>query len=280
MSPLLKKIAEGREAEIFAWEHGSVLRLMRDGSSHHELEGEAAAMRAAASAGVRVPIVHETITVEGRPGLVMERIDGVDLMSLVGKKPWLVFSIAAQSGSIHAALHDVFAPDALPPLRAALRRRIEQSELAPDGLARFALSVLETLPDGDRVCHGDYHLGNILKTEGGPVLIDWTSVTRGDPTADFARTNMMARLGDVPPGAPIVVRYSAFIGRGLFRWSYVRAYRSARPLDLRLAARWEIPIAAARLADGVEPERPKLIAHLERAQRQHRMERSRPPAER
>ncbi len=76
---------------------------------------------------------------------------------------------------------------------------------------------------------------------------------------------MMSRLGDMPPGSPLVVRYGAIVARGLFRSSYVRAYRRARPLDMALAVRWEIPVAAARLADGIEPERPKLLRLLEKA---------------
>jgi len=195
----------------------------------------------------------------------MERIAGVDMLLLVGKKPWLVFSVGARSGRIQAGLHEVRAPESIPPLRATLRGRIERPGLMPAPLAAFALSVLDTLPDGDRICHGDLHPGNIMDTGTEAVLIDWTNVTRGDPTADFVRTNLMIRMGDIPPGQPLVIRYGAVVARGLMRQSYLRAYRHARPLDMALAARWEIPVAAARLADGIEPERPKLTKLLEAA---------------
>ncbi len=261
----LHKIAEGREAEIFAWEDGSVLRLLRNPNAQRQVEWEAAAMRAAADAGVRVPVVREVTAVDGRPGLVMERIEGVDMLLLVGKQPWLVFSVGARSGRIQAGLHQVRAPELLPPLRAVLRGRIQRPGLLPESLAQLALSVLDGLPDGDRLCHGDLHPGNIMRTDGEPVLIDWTNVTRGDPTADFVRTNLMIRMGSIPPGQPLVIRYGAIVARGLMRTSYVRAYRRARPLDMALAARWEIPVAAARIADGIEPERPKLIKLLEKA---------------
>ena len=71
MSQSLVKIAEGREAEIFAWQDGSVLRLLRNPNAQRQVDWEAAAMRAAADAGVRVPAVRELTTVDGRPGLVM-----------------------------------------------------------------------------------------------------------------------------------------------------------------------------------------------------------------
>ena len=38
----LEKIAEGREAEIFAWQDGSVLRLMRSADARQAVEWQAA----------------------------------------------------------------------------------------------------------------------------------------------------------------------------------------------------------------------------------------------
>ena len=260
----LRKIAEGREAEIFAWEDGTVLRLLRNPDGRRQLEWEAAAMRAAA-AGVRVPTVHGLETVDGRPGLVMERIDGVDLLTIVGKKPWTVWEAGRVSGRLHAQLHNVVAPDTIPELRPILRQRIEQSPLVPPQIAKHALSVLDTLPDGDRICHGDFHPGNVIANGDQLVVIDWTNVRRGDPTADFARTDLMIRIGDVPPGSAIVVRVGAVFARGLMRRAYLRAYGRLRPIDRELAARWFYPVAANRLTEEIEPERAKLLKLLREA---------------
>src|SRR4051794_29988965 len=59
----LKRIAEGREAEIFAWEPGKVLRRLRTDGGHARLETEARAMRIARDAGVPVPAVYDVVTV-------------------------------------------------------------------------------------------------------------------------------------------------------------------------------------------------------------------------
>jgi aminoglycoside phosphotransferase (APT) family kinase protein len=261
----LRKIAEGREAEIFAWGDDAVLRLLRNPNARPQIEWEAAAMRAAAGAGVRVPAVIDVTTVDGRPGLVMERIDGIDMLAVVGKQPWLVFNIGATSGRIQAALHEVIAPPQIPPLNESLRQRIERlPDVRPD-LKRFVLSTLAELPQGDRLCHGDFHPGNIMRTTAEPVIIDWTNATRGDPTADYVRTHLMIRIGDIPPGQPLVIRYGAKVARGLMLSSYNRAYRKARPIDDQLAKRWEVAVAAGRIAEGIEPEIPKLIAMLEKA---------------
>ena len=108
----LTKVAEGREAEMFAWEEGTILRLLRNTDGQRQNEMQAAAIEAAAGSGVRVPAVLSATTVMGRPGLVMERIDGTDYLTLMGRQPWLVFSVGSLSGRVHAKLHEAVASDA------------------------------------------------------------------------------------------------------------------------------------------------------------------------
>ncbi|MCA1846342.1 MAG: aminoglycoside phosphotransferase, partial [Actinobacteria bacterium] len=63
-------LGQGREAEIFEWEPGTVLRLLRDPSARERAEHQAAAIRAASGSGAPVAGVRDLIEVDGRPGLV------------------------------------------------------------------------------------------------------------------------------------------------------------------------------------------------------------------
>ena len=78
------KIAEGREAEVFAGPDDSVVKVFRPGFSGHL--GEAAALRALAGTGV-APLLLDTIDVDGRVALVLQRLDGIDMLALVPRKP-------------------------------------------------------------------------------------------------------------------------------------------------------------------------------------------------
>ncbi len=261
----LKKIAEGREAEMFAWNEGRILRLLRNVGAQDRLQREAAAMETARARGVRVPAVHSLTTVEGRPGMVMERIEGPDLLALVGRRPWKIFWGARILGEVQAQLHAASASSRLPALKAALKHRIEAYDRLPEQLARFALQILDELPDGDSLCHGDFHPANILMAGETPVLIDWTGATRGDPDADVARTLLMFRLAELPPGSPALTRLLALFGRKVMASAYLRAYRRKRAVEMAAVRRWEIPVAAARLADGIEEETGALVGLLEEA---------------
>jgi aminoglycoside phosphotransferase (APT) family kinase protein len=264
----MRRIGEGREAEIFDYGDGRVLRLLRSGRSRDGLEREAAAMRAAADAGVPVPPVYEIIDVDGRAGMVMDRVAGDDLLSMIAKRPWFVFASGRITGELHARLNGVEAPAGLPALRDRLRSKVETAVDGglPAHVGGYALELLDALPDGDRICHGDFHPGNIIGASS-PAIIDWPNVTRGDPDADHARTLLMLRLGEPPPGSPALLRAAAKVARSLLVSAYRKAYERGRPPDREMTERWLIVHAAARLAEGIEPERPKLLRMLEEAAR-------------
>lgn len=262
----LRKIAEGREAEMFAWEDGRILRLLRDPDAQTRNQWQAAAMESAGRRGVRVPAVYDMVTVDGRPGMVMERIDGTDLLTAIGRQPLKVFTVGRICGEVHARMHAVEAPATLPPLKANMERAIDGAKnVLGEDLHRFALEALAALPDGDRLCHGDFHPANIMMSADEPVVIDWTGASRGHPDADLTRSELILRIGDPPPGTSPVLRMMALSGRRLLMWLYLRAYRRVRPVDIATLRRWRVPVAAARISDGIEVERPKLIALLRKA---------------
>ena len=264
----LRKIAEGLEAEIFAYPYAkTVLRLLRDPEAGVTNQRQAIAMQAARDAGVLVPPVLGVTTVMGRPGIVMQRVEGRDLMAELGRRPWRLFWVARVSGEVHAQLHGVPGPEHIIDLLAKLYREIHDSNLVPAEIKEYALDKLEGLPAGDRLCHGDFYPANLLLSPQGPALIDWTHVARGDPAADVARTLLMVRLGELPPSTPMLVRPIAAFARGILAAAYLRAYRRKRVLDADLVDRWEIPVAAARLAQGIEGERLSLLKLLSRPTR-------------
>jgi aminoglycoside phosphotransferase (APT) family kinase protein len=258
----MERLGDGREAEILAWGSGQVLRLLK-APIPGQAEREAAAMTAAGAAGAPVPAVYGVVTVDERTGIVMERIEGPDQLSVLGRRPWLLQATGRLLGDVHARLHETSLPPELPATRDWLKERIGGSDLVPERLAKVALRLLEELPDGNALCHGDLHPGNVLLGREGPVVIDWTNVTRGDPMADVAWTRLLLRVARPQPSAPALVRVATPLARSILSSSYLRAYRRQRPLDLDRAKRWEPVLLADRIAKGLERDEPGLIAMLD-----------------
>ena len=205
MEPLGPKIAEGRDSEIYDHGPGKVMRIARDQRS---LVGEAEVMSYVRSKGYPVPTVYDA----GEGYLVMDRVDGPTLLD--DAIPFRIGRNAKLLASLHEQLHRIPAPPWL-------------SREAP-------------LP-GDRLVHRDLHPLNVLITHDGPIVIDWSNASRGDPAFDVADTWVLFASGD-PPLNPVEA-FLAPIARKLFLRSFLR------PLD-REAARQAIPAAVAhRLTD-------------------------------
>jgi len=257
----LTRIAEGREAEIFSWDATSVLKLYR--SEEFTVRAEETALGILASAPGIAPTVREVVHLDGRPGLVMERVEGTDMLSLLQKNPLRLFSFARGLADVQVRIHETPAPAALPETRSRLAERISYG--APHGLREFALRVLDGLTDGDRLCHGDLHPGNVMVSPSRLAVIDWSGASRGDPIGDHGRTSLLLSMGDPPPGTARAFRMIIGVGRGLFSSAYRKSYARAIPVASDVRRRWEIVHAAARFAEGIEVEYPTLTALLEKA---------------
>jgi aminoglycoside phosphotransferase (APT) family kinase protein len=223
-------------------------------------------MTAAAEAGLLVPAVHGVVVVDGRPGLIMDRIDGEDLMTSLARRPCGLAGSASELGRLQARLHDVNAPPELPDLRETLAERLDSPHLSP-AATHYLRDQLAGLPDGDRLCHGDFHPGNVVVGPDGNVIIDWPNATSGHPSADLARTMLLLRLGALPADTPRITRSVTQVGRKLLARAWLGSYRRARPVDLNLVRRWETICAAARLSEGIDDEVSDLVRLVEQRQR-------------
>jgi uncharacterized protein (TIGR02172 family) len=249
-------LAEGRTAEIYAWGDGAVLKLFRDWVTREHAEYEAELARAVSASGLPAPGVGELVDVGGRIGLVYERVDGPTLLEAIRKKPWTLRSAAVLLARLHADLHKTQVAAVVPKQREKLIRKIERADLLSTRLRAAALSRLADLPDGDALCHGDFHPGNIVMTVSGPEIIDWMDATRGHPHADVARSLILGRFG-VPRGPRILVA-GAHLLLSIYQREYGRQ-TGATPADI---GPWLPVVAAARLDEGVD-ESPDLAAFVE-----------------
>lgn len=255
------KIGAGREADVHTWGDNAVVKLYRPGFGGHR--AEARALATLDGHGV-APALIDVVDRDGRTGLVLERLGGQDMLTLLQRQPWRVLGLARVLATAHLAVHAVRVPPGLPDLREVLAARIAAAGL-PAPLRDFAVRVLDGLPDGDRVCHGDYHPGNVLVAADRVRVIDWTGAARGVPEADHARTLLLLRRADPLPGTPVLSRALMAVGRSVFAHGYARAYAGGSPSPLRQVDSWLIVHTAARLSEGIDIERPMLVGFLDRA---------------
>ena len=242
----LEKLGEGYEAEIFAWEDGQALRLFREGHERN-VEPERIAIPAALAGGIPAPRIGEALSLGGREGTIMERIDGENLLDLVGRKPWFMTREAWETGKIHAKLNALPAPEGIATVHERAREWIGNVEVPPH-LAELAEETLEGLEGGDRFCHSDFHPGNLLLEPGGRrVVIDWGFCASGPPESDVARTVALLRLGEPLDPSP-AMRVITRLFRPMAAFVYLRGYQLMAPVDTILMWRWVVVRAVEHLA--------------------------------
>jgi aminoglycoside/choline kinase family phosphotransferase len=156
---------------------------------------EARVMEYVRAEGYPAPRVEE-VSQDGL-AMVIQRIDGVDMVEAMRKRPWTIPRLGGVLAGLHERLHELAAPDWL--------------HDAPVG-------------QGDRLLHLDLHPLNVMMSRDGPVVIDWTAACRGDPLIDVALVWALMEAGSPPAGRLT----AALLGRA--RAPLVKSF--LRPFDM------------------------------------------------
>jgi len=254
-------LARGRTADVYEWDENHVLKLFHNWFELENIEYEMKIARAVHASGVKSPVVGDLIQVEGRNGLIYERVDGESMLEIFQRKPWKVTSYSRTLARLHAEIHErVFDVD-VPHQHTNLHNKINHVDALSSSLKNSLLDSLNSLPKGDRVCHGDFHPANVLISGNDATIIDWIDASRGNPLAEVARTTIIllgsANTSQVPnPFIKMFVK--------LFHATYLREYFRLRPQGMDEYHLWLPIIAAARLAEGIPELKRWLVKQAEK----------------
>jgi uncharacterized protein (TIGR02172 family) len=254
-------IGTGRTAEVFAWGEDRVLKLFMEWCPQSWIEREERFSRVIYESGLPVPAVEDIIEVDGRKGIIFERVDGNLMLEEIGAKPNEASRYAEILAELHTSIHSHEMPD-LPSLRDMIERNIRQAKTLSDEERTRALHVLNQRKDGASLCHYDLHPMNVIMSPQKPIIIDWMSACQGNPHADIARTLLMSQgfLFAIPSNLHAALQ--SFIDR------YLARYREIRDISLTELKAWRLPIAIARLNDNIPHER-KWLPSLVKEELEH-----------
>ena len=257
-------IAHGRSAEIHPWKDGQILKLFHDWLPTEAVQHEARIARAVHAAGLAAPRAGEIVEVGGRLGLEYERLDGMPMGKEMAARPWSLARLSRLLAKLHVEMHAVEGMDGLPPQRARLETKIRRAGGLDPGLQAAVLRALDRMPEGDRLCHNDFHPWNVMMTGRGAVVIDWTDAACGNPLADVARTALV--LGGVRHMTEMVT-WKEKLAAGLCCRAYLRRTFELRPgSEFEYRAWWPI-VAAARMDEEISGLEEWLRAQVEKGVR-------------
>ncbi|MCY3638522.1 MAG: phosphotransferase [Chloroflexi bacterium] len=250
-------LAQGRTAEIFEWGDERIIKLARQPGPAPYLKREFEITKAIYDTGLPLPQAHEVVDVDGRLGIIFERIDGITMLSEMTSKPWKVAAFASILADLHTSMHGNVLSE-LPSLKQKLVNRINSASQVSASTRRAALERLHNLPDGAVLCHGDFHPDNVLISPRGAVIIDWNDAARGNPLADVAALSLQLKHAAIAPY--IKGKWLIRAGKLLFHYLYLRRYMHARRAPADEIEAWRLPVAVSRLTIAVPEEQNNLLA--------------------
>jgi aminoglycoside phosphotransferase (APT) family kinase protein len=237
-------LAAGQRAEVFEW-GTRVVKLSRSTGSKHVTFREAAIHAAVEALGLPVPSVWSVQQIDGRWGIVFDRVSGVSFAEQmrddVAAIPHYLRLLAHLHTRIHAHPANEFSC-----LKIWLATNIDRVMVLDAAQKQILLNGLRDMPDNDRLCHGDFHPMNVLGEASQPIVIDWPNACRGDPAADVCRSYLLLRLHVDEIAKP-----------------YLDAYCRVANVRRETVLGWLPHVAAARLAEDVPGEQHRLLELFE-----------------
>lgn len=269
-------LAEGACAEVHAWCDGSrIVKLAKPNTNLFALQRELHLCRIAADLGLPVPQPHDLVEVDGRHGIVFERVTGetmlqrfvaaataADPLQLCDGVDYLSAALTARM------LHRVHCETAedLPPQRISLERDIRRSPHLSEAEKDAVMAQLDRLPERRQFCHGDPNPGNFILREDGAIILDWNNATLGNPEADLAEYVLMLRYATLPPSTPTPVSQAFDAIRERSIALFIAQYEQLTGVGAAGIEHWIAPIAARKLAvDGIsDAEKDHLVTEVRR----------------
>lgn len=258
-------IGSGRQAEFLTYSKERAVKLFFTHVSVQDIQQEYENTLLASKTGLPMAHVGELIETNGRRGIIMEQIKGDALIDHLATKPGQLEGHAQIMARLHAAIHS-HKGTGLRRQRDFLEGRIKEAQRVSPAVKSIALQLLDSLPDGDCLCHGDFHPANIILGENGPAIIDWMDARQGNPAADVAQSAFLLDIATLPSEMPALMRNGINDARETFCKLYLEQYCQLQNMALSDINAWKLPIAVAQIdyyqLDGEQQKINLLIEHL------------------
>ena len=145
--------------------------------------------------GLNIPKLLGVNTVDGKWAILTEYVEGKTLAQLMAENPGKKDEYLAFFVDLQLQMHAMTCP-LLNKLKDKMHNKISASGL--DATTRYDLHIrLDSMPNHNKICHGDFNPSNIVLTpDGTPYILDWSHATQGNASADAARTYLLFCLAD------------------------------------------------------------------------------------
>lgn len=186
-------IGIGQTANVYEWKDKKVLKLYKEGYSKQTVEEEFYKAMMINTLDFPKAKVYKLVNYGTRYGIVYDRLRGESLQE------WVLRTGDVETcGQLMAFLHKKILKHVFQEGESYKIFLKNQLLKVSPGKHKKALKQWRLLSEGDQLCHGDFHPGNIILSDGETHVIDFTNVCRGPFLYDVARTVFLIQYTPVP----------------------------------------------------------------------------------
>ena len=257
-------IGQGNTAEIYRVDDNKVLKLFHLGLNKEVVEREYQNGISVQRILDFVPRVYDLVEIDGRSGIIYQEIKGTDMLKIMSKSFFKINHYAKKLAHYHLYIHKPIM-DHISTVKEKLVDDLSCVDMLTDEIKEKLRKYLKQLPEGNDLCHFDFHPGNIMITENKAVFIDWMTACQGDACADVARTGILLKYGEVPH-APWIIRKIISIFQHHIYKIYIKEYLKISKRNIEDVNRWILPVAAARLREWISDNEKLVLIELVKEQ--------------
>lgn len=192
-----KLVGLGNTASVYEWDENKVIKLFIKDYPKEFIEREYHNAVSINEMNFIKPKAYEILHIDGRWGILYDQLEGESLLE------WLMRTgDIKRCAAIMADLHKAVLRNKtnnVPDYKEFLKNLILYNDTALNKEKKEEiLLLLSKLPDGDTLCHGDFHPGNIIINGDTAMVIDFMNICHGDYLYDVARTVFLVEYTPVP----------------------------------------------------------------------------------
>ena len=214
----LEKIGEGAVSTVYRINTDTIINIYnKQAITFTEIERERFASREAFIRGIPTAIPFEIVKYGQHYGLIYEMIDADTMANILKDHPERLEDLSTKAGQLLKKLHTIeFEPGTFPDARDNQRARVKQAfdmKLISAEDKAIADGIIGRIPCRNTFIHSDFHIQNIMVSNGDLVLIDIGGAGLGDPINDLLvlYTYFAEMISPAVP-EPAIVHYEQQLG--------------------------------------------------------------------
>ncbi len=231
-------IAERKTKTVYRDNDSTIKLFVEDYSKANILNEALNLARVEEGTDLKIPKLKEVTKINNRWALVTEYVEGDSLEELMEKNPEKMDEYLELFVNIQLEIQSKKVP-LLNKIKDKFNRKLSETTLIDEGTKYELLQRLDGMKNQARLCHGDFNPSNIVITESGEhYIIDWAHVTRGNASADCARTFLIFSLQ----------------GKDELAEKYINLFSEKSGIQKSEIQSWISIVAATQLTKGNEKE--------------------------